>query len=168
MGSGWRVNPNGPLDKFLLPLKRLRLQLGRSTNTNLINSFKYVEHFTAKEWPGRRCGLGMLREGSVVFDLVRNLRSLSICWESTMDLNREGLNLTPIGSWWSQGIGQGNKQGSPRKCQDRLNLGAKIVLQELLLSVYCTPGPGQDPEDVGATKAEALLFFAQSCKKDNW
>ena len=46
---------------------------------------------------------------------------------SIMDLNREELNLTPAGSQWSRGVGQGNKQGAHIECRDRLSLGAKRI-----------------------------------------
>lgn len=61
---------------------------------------------------------------------------------------------------------QGNKQSPPRKYQDRQCLGAKIITQELFLRAYCVLGPAQGPEDVEANEAEALLLYAQSCRKN--
>ena len=54
-GNGWRVDPNRASDKFLPPLKRLRLQLGTNTHTNLITASQALSLLVR----------GVTREGAV-------------------------------------------------------------------------------------------------------
>lgn len=57
--------PNGASDKFLLPLKRLQLQLG--TPTNLVMSSHTLSILLLRS----DCALGRLCGGSEVFDLCK-------------------------------------------------------------------------------------------------